>query len=338
MRKSQQIKAISLFAAFRYMAFLLAFSAFDLQASDHDEDRLASWEALVPDEGDPPINWIDNSHSYLTNRTQSLAGWMDAFFGDPAHDADKAESFIRITMIDDWNSKEGNQSRIKIRGRVQLPRLSRRLSLVFNGEDRDFTENRFDPEGDDTIGVQFRASESSKSSFDYTLGYSSDHLRPGIRYRREAPIGNNTSYRLTERIQYEHGENFFSRTQFRLSRHINDDQLLSWASRLTYGESTSGVEWSSNMSFQNRYHADKPRPIAVSYFTSVGGNSRPEAYTSNYNFGVLFRRQVYRDFLFLELEPSLDFRKLGANADRVDLWRFIARLEIALHKDKVRSR
>jgi len=56
------------------------------------------------------------------------------------------------------------------------------------------------------------------------------------------------------------------------------------------------------------------------------------------NFGFLFRRQICRDFLFLELEPTINFRKVDASANREQLWRFIARLEIALKKDLLRAK
>jgi hypothetical protein len=328
----------------RCIVLIVSVSSFNLQADDHDEDQLGSWDALVPEKGDPPINWLDNSHSYLTNQTQSLAGWMDAFFGDSAHDADKAESYLRVEFIEDFRSIESNKSKVKVRGRVQLPRMSKRLSLVFNGEDGEdgkdgqFVEDSFDRNTDDSIGLQFRRSESSKARFDYTLGYSSGHLKPGIRYRREAPLGEKYSYRLIERIQYEHGENFFSRTQFRLSRRITDNRLVSWGNKLTYGERTEGVDWSTNISYRTRYRVDRSRPIAVSYFTSIGGVTRPDDYIYNYNFGLLFRRQVYRDFLFLELEPTINFRKTEASADRESLWRFVVRLEIALQKDLQRMK
>jgi hypothetical protein len=133
-------------------------------ASDDEEDQPGTWNAYMPEEDDVPINWLDNSHAYLTNQTQSLAGWMDGFFGDPAHDAEIAESFVRLEVIEDWNSEDGNNSKIKVRGRVQMPRLSERISLVFSGEENEAGEEEFDREKDDNVGFQFRAAETGRSS------------------------------------------------------------------------------------------------------------------------------------------------------------------------------
>ena len=308
-------------------------------ASDDDEDdQLGTWDAYMPEEDEAPINWLDNSHAYLTNQTQSLAGWMDAFFGDSAHDAEIAESFLRLEVIEDWNSEDGNNSRIKVRGRVQMPRLSKRLSLVFSGEENEFGEEDFDRDKDDSIGLQFRAAETALTRSDLTLGYSSGHFRPGVRFRVEGPIRQKSSYRLIQRIQYEHGENFFSRTQFRLSHSIDGNRVIGWSNRFIYGQRTLGVEWRSTLSFQTRYRVDRSRPIGVTYFAGVTGYTRPESYANNYNIGFLFRRQVYRDFLFFELEPSFNYRKVDFDTDREGLWRVVARLEIALQKDLLRKK
>jgi hypothetical protein len=326
---------------FRLTIFLiLVINSSGLKAGDEDEDedQLGTWDAYMPEEDEAPINWLDNSHAYLTNQTQSLAGWMDAFFGDPAHDAEIAESFLRLEVIEDWNSEDGNKSKIKIRGRVQMPRLSRRLSLVFSGDEDEAGERDFDREEKDNVGLQFRAADTSLTRTDLTLGISSGHLRPGVRFRVEGPIGQKMSYRLIERIQYEHGENFFSRTQFRLSHSIDDNRVIGWSNRFVYGERTQGVEWRSSLSYQARYRADRSRPIGVTYFTGITGFTRPDSYVNNYNVGFLFRRQVYRDFLFFELEPSFNYRKIDADTNREGLWRVVARLEIALQKDLLRVR
>jgi hypothetical protein len=63
------------------------------------------------------------------------------------------------------------------------------------------------------------------------MGYSSGHLKPGIRFRFDGPIKEDYSYRFTQRVQYKDGDNFFSSTHFRLSRSIDDNSVVGWSSR-----------------------------------------------------------------------------------------------------------
>ncbi len=294
-----------------------------------------NWEAAAPEANDPQVNWADSSQAYLSNRTQALVNWMDSFFGDTTYDTEQPESILRLELDQDWTSQDGNSTGVKIRGRVHLPNLSNRISLVFSGDEEDVNiseELAPGEEEEDRIGLQFVGLNTKRSRFDYTLGWAAGHPRPGIRYRHQGPIGSNTSYRFTERIQYEHEKNFYSRTQFRLSHLIDADSVINWSSRLNYGERTQGVEWSSQVSLFNRYRTDHTRPIAISYFAGAAGVTRPDSYTSNYTLGFLFRRQSSRDYLFLEFEPSLNYRKLTAGENRDLMWRAVVRLEIALSK------
>ncbi len=56
-------------------------------------------------------------------------------------------------------------------------------------------------------------------------------------------------------------------------------------------------------------------------------------YTKNYKLGFLFRRQVYRKFLFIELEPAYNYRRREFEDTRGGVWSLVFRLEIALERD-----
>ena len=121
------------------------------------EDEVLGWEPILPEEeaeaveeaegelvevpwaedpNDIPVNWVDESHAYATNQAQALTEWMDAFFGDPEYDAEQAESLLRLELANEWDEEDGNDFSVRLRGKVQLPKISRRLNLVFAGEER----------------------------------------------------------------------------------------------------------------------------------------------------------------------------------------------------------
>lgn len=298
------------------------------------------WDAAGPEPDDPNVNWLSNSHLYLSNQTQALTNWMDSFFGDETYDAEQAESLIRIEFIEDWHSIDSNKFKVKIRGRVHLPKISQRLSLVFNGEeDVEDRTNDFDRLNDDSIGLQYspgKADNSEKSRLDYTMGWSAGHLRPGIRWRLQGEFNKKTNYRLTERIQYEHEKQFYSRTQFRVSHLLDESRIVNWSNRLNYGEKTLGVEWSSQLLLFQRYRVESSRPIAISYYAGLSGVTRPDSYVGNYSAGLVYRRQLKSKYVFLEFEPSIGRRKLDAQSDRELTWQAVLRLEVALSHDTPR--
>ena len=310
------------------------------------EDTVAGWEADAPDpndydpddfKGDGDVTWVDTSHAVVTNQAQALTEWMDDFFGDPEYDLEQAESQLRLELIDDWETEDGHDFKVRLRGKVQLPRISQRLNLVFNGEESELDDEE-DRRVNDEIGFQLNMRERRRSRFDLTMGFSGGHLRPGVKYRNEGPIDKRHSYRFIERVQYSDKEKFFSITQADLNRIVDENSVLRWSNRGIWGERTNGVEWRSRLALRQRLFPNARRPVAVTYFGAISGETRPEKFEKNYRVGFLWRRQVYRDFLFLELEPAYNYRRQNFEDDRKSVWSMVVRLEIALERDLVRVR
>jgi hypothetical protein len=287
----------------------------------------------TPDE--PPINWVDTSHAYATDQAQALTQWMDNFFGNPEDDLDQAESFLRVITEFEWDEEDGNDVGIRLRGKVQLPRISSRVDLLFSGEDDD-TED-VDSEDrralEDQIGVRYNVREGKRSRFDATLGIASGSLKPGVRYRLQDTFGGTSNYRFTQRLQYEDGENFYSTSQLEINRLLDENTQVRWVNRGIWGQHTDGVEWRSRASVRHRLAAESRRPLALSYYAAVRGVTRPDSFVKNYRLGVTVRRRIYRDFLFLEVEPAINFRRRNLDEQRGEYWSVMARLEIALERD-----
>ena len=313
----------------KFWPIILLFVTPVLFGADESEDSIEI--------DDAPITWVDSSHAYATNRTQELTQWMDNFFGDPVSDLEQAESFLRAELIDDWEDEDGHDFKARLRGKVQLPQISKRLNLVFAGEENGQIDEE-EREDEDSVSLQYELSDNDKKArFDLTLGLSTSGLRPGVRFRHEKPIGELSSYRFLERVQWESDEGVFSTTQLDLYRAIGSDNSLRWANRVRYGEETDGAEWRTALSLRQRYLIDTKRPIATSIFFAVNGITEPESLTKNYKLGFLFRRQIYRNFLFMELQPAYNYRRRKIEESRHGVWSIVLKLEIAFEKDLRRT-
>lgn len=313
------------------------------------QDSIEGWEAAMPpkslgeieedveDPGELEYNWMDSSHAYATDRAQALTEWMDGYFGDPNYDIERAESLLRIEWTNEWDEEDRYNTNLRLRGKLQLPRLSRRLNLVFSGEDGDqLTDDERSLE--DRVGFQYKVGEKNRSRVDLTLGINWDGLRPGIRYRNQGPIGERYRYRYTQRLQWEDDEGFFTTGQINLDRALTDDKLLRWSNRAVYGEETQDVEWRSRISLAERHkRLGKRHQLVVAYFASVNGVTDP-SFVKNYNVGMLFRRQFYRQYLFVELEPTYNLRKRREEDQRKSMWALMLRFEVALERDLLRRK
>ena len=322
------------------------------------EDELFDWDPALPespaeareeaagqlidvpwadDPNDVPINWVDTSHAVVTNQAQALTEWMDDFLGDREYNAEQAESLLRLEMINEWDQDDGNSFRLRLRGKVQLPKLSRRIDLVFEGEDGDAVSEEERRQGD-RLGLQYKVREGGRSRFDATLNYSSGNIRPGVRYRNEGFFSELTSYRYIQRLQYDSDEEFFTTGNFDINRKLDEDNILRWANRVVWGEDTDGVEWRTRMTLRERRYVNSKRPLVLSWYGSINGVTRPDSLVKNYRLGVVWRRQVYRDFLFAEIEPAFNYRRRELEDEREGFWSLVLRLEVALERDLRRVR
>ena len=313
-------------------------------------DSLDGWQADAPDAGgtadelerpeDTEDNWVDTSHNYATDQAQALTQWMDDYFGEPNYEIEQAESLLRLNLTTDWDEEDGTNYQVRLRGKLQLPKVSRRLNLVFRDIEGD--ELEFDEESrrlDDNIGLIYEVSEGARSRVDLTMGLKWLGLRPGLRYRFQDSINDLTSYRLTQRVQWESDEGFYSTSQAELNRVLGENTILRSVNRVVYGEETDGVEWVTRLSlFQRTQTRKRKHRLGINYFGAINGVTDPESYVKNYRLGVLYRRQVYRKFLFLELEPAYNYRKRNPHEKRQFAWSVAVSLQIALERDLSRKK
>jgi hypothetical protein len=288
-------------------------------------------EDATGDEAIDP-NWIDTSHAYATDQAQALTEWMDDFFGEPNYDLEQAESQLRIQWRNSWDEQDDYNTKVRLRGKLQLPKVSQRLNLVFSGEDGD-TVVEDDREDGDSAELLFNVNEASRERVDLTLNINSDGLRPGVRYRNKGPIDDVHYYRFTQRLEWENDEGFYTTGQLNLDRIYGDTRLLRWSNRIVYGEETLGAEWRSVLSMSVRQppevNADQQ---VISYYAGVVGNTDP-SFIENYRAGIVFRRNFYRKYLFFEVEPSYNLRKRLEDEDREGVWNIMLRFEVVLERD-----
>jgi hypothetical protein len=310
----------------------------DEEEQDGKEDNIEGWESAAPPREPPEtdITWVDSSHAYATNKAQALAEWMDRYFGDPDYDIERAESLLRLEWDNEWDEEDRYNNKLRLRGKLQLPRISQRLNLVFSGEDGDDLAEP-DRNRDDEIGLLFNVGEEGKSRVDLTMGFNWDGLRPGIRYRHQGPIGRKFRYRYTQRLQWETDEGFFTTGRVNLDWARSSSRLVRWGNRAVYGEETQDVEWRTSLSMSQRLRdPHKKHQAVLAFYGSINGATDPSL-VKNYRLGAVLRRQLYRRYLFVELEPSYNLRKRDPDDQRKSMWSFILRFEVALERDLLRK-
>lgn len=298
-----------------------------------------SQNSLADSETTEP-NWIDNTHQYVSNSADELAVWIDHFFGSPRDDIESANSSLRLTLDNDWEEHQSIDTDVRLRGKVHLPRIDERLSLLFTDEDGDTDDavkKRDELAGrqeSTKVSLQYKAKEAQRYRIDYRLGLrSSLKARASVRYRYQLPVGESLNHRFVETLYFIDGEGFGSRSRYELDYLVNKNQLLRWSNTARFAEKTDGVEWHSQLLLGER-HDDK---AALSWFTWVNGETRPKEWTKSYGLGIRYRRNFYRDWLFYELEPAYAWKREEYDDNRHGVMQFSVRLEALLERASERK-
>lgn len=320
-----------------------------------DELTAQQTEKTVGQVRDEQGNWVDSSHQYIGTKADDLAIYLDTFFGAPLEDLESADSTVRFVTRFDWDEDDGEDSGIRLRGTVHLPRVSERLSLVFDGEDNG-SDQQFDADGDESneVGLQLNAADGRHSRFDLTLKLSSGpNLKPGIRYRFKQDLSDWGRFRYTARVDYSDRKRFRHRHGVELDYLTGESSLLRWANKIERGQRSEGMEWSSLVSWRYGYNIDS----AMAIIAGVVGKTEPDipdfiledppyvgrppnqdGLLTNYVVAFRLRNRLYKDWLYVEVEPGYARRQRHHFEDRHGV--FFARInfEILFNRGREQSK
>lgn len=270
-------------------------------------------------------SWLDSSYDYLTSTTDSLAQRFDAFFGEVDAERESADSVLRLVGESEWSEDDGTNAKLRLKGKVDLPRLSHRLSVVF-GEEDDYRSDVLPPEGasDGDVGVQYRLIDLARSRLDASIGANASlDFRANLRYRFVRPVGERLRFRFTERIYLKEGDGAGSITRGDLDYRVGEKGILRFTSDMEYGEETDGTEWGSRISYLHQLNARE----AIGSFAAVSGQTDPGAQANVYAVGIRYRRNVLRPWIFIEAEPAHLWRRDDEEEPRRGVWALTFRIE-----------
>jgi len=121
------------------------------------------------------LGWLDQTQSIASNSANGLAMRMDRFFGVQRSDIEAAYSSLRLTTIQSWNDIDDFDTGVRLRGKVHLPRINERISLIFSEEDGDgtnyYTQNAASVSEQNTtrMNLEFDLTEQSRHRLFFVL-------------------------------------------------------------------------------------------------------------------------------------------------------------------------
>lgn len=265
---------------------------------------------------------IDKTYHYINNTFCQPALWFDDFFVDDRITEDVyAGTMVRWYNDFSASKSEGFHYKTKLTARIHLPKITKKIKLVFEPDVEDSLINLFPDEAtepENSLGLQYDWVTKERQSLSLKIS-----LKPSIelRYRYIYPLHETLLTRFTQKL-YQRKKTTGSATLLDFDSSINSFLLLRWANFVKI-ETDDRVELGSGLTLYQFISARQ----ALNYKMSLTAQEKPHHYISNYHASITYRQNILRKWFYYEIRPQLNWPK-ALTEDRNTDAKVTLRLEV----------
>ena len=284
---------------------------------------------IFPEQSDqaivPPVEltenqtWADQKQKKIRDWADRTAHKMDHWFGE-TNPEKPASATLRVLVDNRWNKYDNYDIKPRIRGRIKLPTLEKRLSIVFGDDslDNEIHNNiaitndnpSNDPNKsidakrikDDNASIALRWSEISKNvpfDTDVDLGIrSGDDIYVRLKAEKDWTLSNNFSFHAEQIYRYGiNSENYF-RTNLELTHAQPNKPFVSNQFYLTYAdEQDDEFEWDNRSYRQHQFF--KGNQFNYGIYTG-GFYNNADLRLNSWGPFVSWRQPVWREWFYVQ--------------------------------------
>jgi len=300
------------------------------------QDATADQEATsdLPETMEPvPDQWIDRAHSGVHALVWKSAMYIDRMFGAALdEEAYRTEARGSITPALLWDEFHGLDQKFRFRVRLPFPYLDERYDAFVGTFNRDevVTEReiasgaipqqhvRGEIDEDETLlGIRYRPKEGGRfeAGAGVRLGSPIDpFVKVGYRYQRGTP--ERIVLRLKETVFWENSEQFGLTSRIDLERVFDEVWLARWTASGTFSEKTEGVRGYTSLTA----YRELPNQRAIGAQLFMSGEFESAVPVGEYGIRAAYRRSIVRDWLVMEIRPSVTWPKDQPEQPRKPSW------------------
>ncbi|MGR2825856.1 hypothetical protein FY048_10065 [Acinetobacter sp. 1124_18A] len=296
-------------------------------------DQIPRWvdatPTIFPEQSNQPIvppteqtedqTWVDRKQKNIRNWADRTSEKIDNWFGEV--DPQKpATATIRVMVDNYWNEYDNFEIKPRIRGRIKLPTLEKRLSVVFGDDSLDNEFNNSpaninqnpnqDPNKklngkqtrDDNSSIALRWSDFSKKlpfETDADLGIrSGDDIYVRLKASRNWQLRNDFKFYAEQIYRYGIDSENYLRTNLELTHARPNQPILSNQFSLTYADDQDDdLSWENRVFREHSFFANN----RFNYGIYTGGYYNDNDLRLN-SWGpfVSWRQPVLREWFFVQ--------------------------------------
>jgi len=333
----------------RYLCFLacgmagffsVASHALELSVQASAVDAASSVAAeFPPTEGfiDPVL---DRPHAFLSDQFVSFADKVDRFFGGERNYQEGNRSVLQLDLTRIFQEDGDQNVRLTGRAKIHLPTTEQRLHLLLESNPDQTTPGAPGQPGQTSLFREFSGSDSYgaalrienpedspwRISADAGLKLEQFALPPFVRSRASytAQAGN-VGVKFAQSVFWYGTVGAGENTQLDADHYFGEKLLFRATSGATWLHDKQNFDLRQDLSLFQTLNEES----SLLYQYSAIGVSQPSAVVSEYVALMLYRRRIYREWMFLELSPQLHYPRAD---DYREIRQYVVRLEMLFSK------
>jgi len=284
------------------------------------------------------FSFFDGSYNYISTNVESLARNLDEYLSSDKVEYKNSGTLLRLREDIVWSDSDDVSLKTDIRLKLRLPHTQKKTRLVFQSRARDRHFAASDERYSSFIAIEKESEEPSAEDKDKAKEKPFWKFRPSIGLYLGTTVDTYIKFRVNHqqsfgrwRISWDETPYFVDSfgwgldSYFEISRDIAEQDLFRSATFAGWRHDIDYFELSQFFSM-NYWLGNKS---AISYFTGIYGISEPKIHTTEYLFGITYRRNLHKNYLFLEVKPEVKYRKINGFEPEHSL---IFRLEMLFNK------
>jgi len=289
----------------RCSGFLLFSSLLSVPCLAAEQDEFA--EVKVQPSG--AWAWLDGTRHRVSRGVGGLGRSIDDWLAGEMDTEFSNETHLRIEFNQVVGSIDGYDSRLRIGGKLDLPKASHRWKLIFDSDVQELNsldENTLSnvSSGVAVGGFRFEQKTDNGWDFGHDIGLRARvPLDPFYRFttRYGKALGDSWSMGLRQKFWYysSRGAGYDSRLYF--DRRLDASRILRIHSQINFEDDTNELEFGQSVSL----HQSLGDLESVSYELGVLGINQPNTRIEDYYAQTTYRRAIRDDWLILEAVPQL---------------------------------
>lgn len=274
--------------------------------------------------------WIDKRHDDVKTWLAESSNHIDDWFGKVDRNR-PATANLRVIVDNQWHETDGFHSQVRVRGKIRLPTLEKRLSIVFGDEsleqesDRQVTVDeptsydsnkkidlRQNSKDNGSLALRFsKWNDDLPFDADFDIGLRShDNIFARLKISKEWQLSEHTGLYTENMYRYSTKNKNEVRSFWDLHYQEKENTQIAWQTNLTYmDKSDDDLTWDSSVFRQHHFaHSQFPQAKRLSYgVQSTGYFNEQHLYAKEWELNrwgpfASWRQPLWREWFFIQTD------------------------------------